>query len=75
MIGIIPKAGQTRVIEEFFELFKTPWELYRSGQVYDVVIASADEIPEVLSGERTRPRHIIDAFNAKAKPDYPTVFD
>lgn len=34
------------MVEEFFELFKTPWELYRPGQAYDVVIATADEIPE-----------------------------
>ncbi len=47
MIGVIPKAGQLNVVEEFFELFKTPWQLYRPGQVYDVIIATADEIPEV----------------------------
>ncbi len=47
MIGVIPKAGQTGVVEEFFELFKTPWELHRPGQVYDVIIATADDIPEV----------------------------
>lgn len=47
LIGVIPKDGQRKVVEEFFELFKTPWELYRPGCVYDVVIATADEIPEV----------------------------
>lgn len=47
MIGVLPKAGQTEVVEEFFELFKTPWELYRPGRIYNVVIATADEIPEV----------------------------
>jgi hypothetical protein len=47
LIGVIAKDGQARVVEEFFELFKTPWELYRSDQVYDVVIATCDEIPEV----------------------------
>ena len=46
-----------------------------SSETSEVAFFGADEIPEVLSGERTRPRHIIDAFNAKAKPDYPTVFD
>ena len=35
----------------------------------------ADEIPEVLSGERTRPRHIADAFAALQDPTRPTVFD
>lgn len=47
MIGVIPKEGQISVVEEFFELFKTPWELYRAGNSYEVVIATADEIPEV----------------------------
>jgi hypothetical protein len=47
LIGVIPKSGQAGVVEEFFELFKTPWELYRPGNTYDVIIATADEIPEV----------------------------
>lgn len=32
---------------EFFELFKTPWEIYVPGRVYDVVIAGACEVPQV----------------------------
>jgi hypothetical protein len=47
LIGVIPKPDQMELIEEFFELFKTPWELYRPGRVYDVIIATADDIPEV----------------------------
>ena len=47
MIGVIPKAHQEGVVEEFFELFKTPWELYRPGRTYDVLIATADETPEI----------------------------
>ncbi len=47
MIGVIPRADQVEVVEEFFELFKTPWEPYRPGQAYDVIIATADEIPQV----------------------------
>ncbi len=47
MIAVIAKAGQRAVVEEFFELFKTPWEWHRPGRRYDVVIATADEIPEV----------------------------
>jgi hypothetical protein len=47
LIGIISKAGQVGIVEEFFELFKTPWEFYRPGRVYDVVVATADEVPEV----------------------------
>lgn len=47
MIGVIPKAHQVGVVEEFFELFKTPWELYRPGRAYEVILSTADAIPEV----------------------------
>jgi len=47
LIGIISKTNQAAVVEEFFELFKTPWEFYRPGRAYDVVVASADEVSEV----------------------------
>ena len=47
MIGVIPKPEQAGVVKEFFELFKTPWELYRPDRVYDVIIATGDGMPEV----------------------------
>lgn len=47
MIGVIPKRHQIPVVEEFFELFKTPWEFYQPGRRYDVVIATADDVPDV----------------------------
>ena len=32
MIGVLPKPNQLRAVQELFELFKTPWELYaRAG--------------------------------------------
>ena len=40
-----------------------------------VAFFGKDEIPERLSGERTRPRHIEDAFAALAEPDRQAVFD
>ena len=46
MIGVIAKPDQRPVVEEFFELFKTPWEFYRAGTSYEVVIATAGEIPQ-----------------------------
>lgn len=49
MIGVIPKPGQVGVAEEFFELFKTPWELYRPEQTYEVVIATTDDVPEIVT--------------------------
>ena len=47
MIGVISKADEIVVVEEFFELFKTPWEVYQDGCTYDVVITVGDDFPEV----------------------------
>ena len=47
MIGIVAKTIDHRVIEEFFQLFKTPWELVQQGRQYDVVIAASEDIPDV----------------------------
>jgi len=38
MIGVIADPSQNRVVCEFFELFKTPWEFHRSERKYDVVL-------------------------------------
>jgi len=46
VIGVVSKPGQVAVVEEFFELFKTPWEMYVPGRTYDVVIVTTDEVPE-----------------------------
>jgi hypothetical protein len=51
VIGVIPKPAQLPVVEEFFELFKTPWELYRPGRDYDVVLAAAGgHVPDLEIG-------------------------
>ena len=42
MIGIALKLYDPLVISEFFELFKTPWEFFKSNQFYEVIIT--DEI-------------------------------
>ncbi len=47
MIGVISKVGQEPVVEEFFELFKTPWEFYQPGRTYEAVVATVDDLPEV----------------------------
>lgn len=44
MIGVIPKRNEFATIEEFFQLFKTPWEIYRPGASYEVVL-TAGEVP------------------------------
>jgi peptidoglycan/xylan/chitin deacetylase (PgdA/CDA1 family) len=43
MIGVIAESEEADVVREFFELFKTPWEFYRRGRRYDVVLCSRDE--------------------------------
>ena len=40
MIGVLANEAEHPVICEFFELFKTPWEFYRSNADYDVLICS-----------------------------------
>ncbi|HKS35795.1 MAG TPA: hypothetical protein VJW76_01305 [Verrucomicrobiae bacterium] len=47
MIGVVAKPGETAAVEEFFQLFKTPWESYREGCPYDVVITTTGEVPDV----------------------------
>ena len=47
MIGVIARKEEAAVVEEFFQLFKTPWEWFRPGQTYDVVLVSNSELPEV----------------------------
>jgi len=47
VIGVIARADETSVVEEFFQLFKTPWEFYRADRSYDVVIAAGDQVPKV----------------------------
>ena len=51
-----------------------PWP-QPSNETSEVTFFSQEEIPEILSGERTRPRHILDAFAAQSNPDYRAVFD
>jgi ADP-ribose pyrophosphatase YjhB (NUDIX family) len=45
-----------------------------SDETSEVAFFSQSEIPQILSGERTRPRHIQDAFTA-LEGDLPTIFD
>jgi hypothetical protein len=47
MIGVIAKPWESEVVSEFFELFKTPWEWYRSGRRYDVLLYAGDgDVPD-----------------------------
>lgn len=42
MIGVVAALGDLAVVREFFELFKTPWEVYESGRPYDVVLCAGN---------------------------------
>jgi len=42
MIGVIADSADSAVVREFFELFKTPWEFWRNGGRYDVVLCAGD---------------------------------
>jgi hypothetical protein len=43
MIGVAVNASERVIVAEFFQLFKTPWEFYRSGTQYDLVLCTSDD--------------------------------
>lgn len=45
MIGVLAGAPDEGIVAELFELFKTPWEFYRSGHSYDAVLCTTAAIP------------------------------
>jgi hypothetical protein len=47
VIGVLCKPEQAAFVEEFFELFKTPWEFHRAGTSYDVVVTTIEQIPDL----------------------------
>jgi hypothetical protein len=46
MIGVLCPADEAAAAEEFFQLFKTPWEFHEKGRSYDVVITTVSSVPE-----------------------------
>src|SRR5437879_6062852 len=50
MIGVVANEPEHPAVVEFFELFKTPWEFYRSGAHYDVLLCSNSLVPENNAG-------------------------
>jgi hypothetical protein len=47
MIGIVAVEKEKESVNEFFELFKTPWEFYAPGKNYDVIISTLSDLPQV----------------------------
>lgn len=54
MIGLLVKEQERAVAQEFFELWKTPWEFARRGETYGALIVTRDVLPSELHvGELT----------------------
>ncbi len=66
MIGVLARPEQSTWVEEFFELFKTPWEFHREGRAYNVVIATVDDLPDVRAG-------LLIAYGTRAKNIDPSL--
>ncbi len=49
MIGVAAAPVDFDAVREFFELFKTPWEFYREGRSYDVVLCSGECVNHVAA--------------------------
>jgi hypothetical protein len=49
MIGVIAKPEDEAVVREFFELFKTPWDFFKPGQEYDVVLCAGEKVDNQAS--------------------------
>src|SRR6267143_6461066 len=43
MIAVLTSEAQRPAVNEFFELFKTPWEYHRPGNKYDVLLCCGTE--------------------------------
>ena len=43
MIGVVVNPEEQELVREFFELFKTPWEFYRSDGKYQVVLFARED--------------------------------
>src|SRR5262245_33630461 len=49
VIGVACRRGEEPLVQEFFELFKTPWEFYSPGSVYSAVVSTDVELRDVHS--------------------------
>jgi hypothetical protein len=47
LIGVAVRDNEQSIVQEFFELFKTPWEFCKPGESYEVVISTQKETPGV----------------------------
>jgi hypothetical protein len=45
MIGVVCEYNEREVVQEFFELFKTPWEFFVEDRAYEIIISTTSKIP------------------------------
>lgn len=45
MIGVVASPSDHPVVREFFELFKTPWRMYREGLACEILLCADAEVP------------------------------
>lgn len=50
MIGVLCSDSEREIVQEFFQLFKTPWEFYAKEGDYQVVVSSLYNSPTVDVG-------------------------
>ena len=50
MIGVVANERRLKIAEEFFQLFKTPWEQFVAGHDYDVIL-STGPVPASCEGD------------------------
>ena len=44
MIGVISRSEEAWAVEEFFQLFKTPWEFFRSGVMEQEAVQAGGQL-------------------------------
>jgi hypothetical protein len=62
MIGVLAHSDDRKIVEEFFQLFKTSWEFYDPSRRYDVLLITEGEIPECES-------HLVLIYGTKTYQD------
>jgi len=73
MIGVFCKDHEKEIAQEFFELFKTPWEFYAKDRSYDVVLSTRKETPAingkilVVYGSEENPLDSIEGISAGSR--------
>ena len=45
LMGVLVKDNEKKIVEEFFQLLKTPWEFYNFSRSYDIVLSTGEFFP------------------------------